>query len=110
MLRAASRVLAGADPPVGVTAVNNGLQAAADVVQVLRRLAIELIFATATGALSAEANAEPGDAPVAGFARLAAVAKALRMPCELVDVAAMFAPEVMNWDRAQAEAAVVTSL
>ena len=64
----------------------------------------------AAGDAPLEGKVAPGEVPVVGLARLAAVATALARPMVLVAEAPMFPPGARNWERAQAVATVVTSL
>ena len=82
--------------------------AVARAVQVLRRFARVLM--RAAGAVAVLAKLAPGTAPVELLTRPVAVAKALARPCALVAEAPMLPPAERNWESAQAETTVVTSL
>ena len=95
-------------PPTVATSLEQVLAVGAAAVQELRRLARELIFAAGETPLAGKVV--PGEVPVRGLARLAALATALAMPWVLVADAPRRAPGLRNWARAQTLVTVVTSL
>ena len=112
-LRAASRVLDGADTPVTITepkSLSHGFDDPAAPVyamQVLSRFASALIFGA--GDLPVAGNPVPSAFPPTESARLAAVANAFARPFAFVDVDPMLPPGARNCESAQTEATVVTS-
>src|ERR1700677_1210907 len=107
MLRDASSVLLGTVLPVA--ALNNGEQEFPPAEAVHAASASASVFSLPVGTASVEARPVPGDAPVAGFARLLAVRNALSRPVVLVQLAPTFPPPDMKEASAHTDAAVVTS-
>jgi hypothetical protein len=108
--KAASSVLPGAEPPVGVVAEKSWLQPAEEVVlvQVFSRLARELI--RGAGEVPLLGKDAPGALPVVMLTKFATVATALPSPWALVEAAPTLPPALRNEARPVTVATVVTSL
>ena len=109
MLSAASSVLPGTTLP-DAAALNSEEHAEPALEAVHELSALANVFSLLEETVSVDGFPAPGDAPVAAFTRLFAVRNALSSPSVLVQLAPTLPPLDINDARAQAEAAVETSL